>query len=432
MEKNNSMIEIENLLKVYDLLYNIEVLNNLNGAKNTTTVELDYSFTRLIDNDVIKRNLFDLIYCLYTNTYYNLTNCKDDNGVYKSLECLFSTFTVEKQDEYKLHILKTFNLPYSNRLSFKKILVKSKDTLKKYCRYGMEKEFERLFNETMDALTEKKFNKTLTLSNELKHFLSMSYGSGWSSCHELDNDYASGNIGLYLDNITWVICRDNKNTPLLKHFRILCHVNNNCIAFNRSYGFISKQEREAIENTVVNFFQQFKGIEYCNKIASYDAYNKFFYKSSNYTGYFDLPRSEYNYYYNQSFTETRDNVGTYPVCLLCGEKHKTGSLYCRKCNGYEICSHCNNEVHNDYTIYHDDEVYCEYCYNELFSSCDCCGEVIAIDDLTRVGNGDYVCESCIDDSYFSCAGCEEITPIENSDSIIVDGQCYCNNCYEYL
>ena len=74
--------------------------------------------------------------------------------------------------------------------------------------------------------------------------------------------------------------------------------------------------------------------------------------------------------------------------------------------------------------------------NDVYTSCDCCGARIYIDDSVCVGDdGDIVCDSCFQNHCFVCDCCGGVfyegdkvfIPDKNSEE---DGQWYCRGCYE--
>jgi len=424
---------IENLFDYYGMPFNNDVISDLYTNKWNRTYKIDYTFTRTINGKDLLEAIYQFIGLFNSVTYDKIFNYTSIDGFRYRKECFRGDFNSEKQEEFKNILIEIFNLNCSTRLSLKKVISKSKDDLKKQVNEWNTPHFETEFNNLMDCLTEKTYDKSVYLSNDLSQFLSMSFGDTWNSCQCLDGDFSGGNIGLYMDNVTWVIFRPSKNddSNLRKAFRFLCHATDNVITFNRLYGFLSQDEKKAIEQEVVKFFSTVNNVEYPNTILSSN-FRRFFRQDTNYTGYLDLSRSEYNYYYNDYEPLEKPIIGFSPICPVCGDKHDRAKLLCSSCDGTTICCECNEEVNSNYTITFNDNVYCEYCYNDMFGTCDSCGEIHLRSDLVYTSDGDYVCETCIDDYYFYCSGCEAVTPISNSDSIIVDGQCYCSNCFEYL
>ena len=107
--------------------------------------------------------------------------------------------------------------------------------------------------------------------------------------------------------------------------------------------------------------------------------------------------------------------------------------------GEEVpCLHCGEElIRNPETMRCDD---CELEYgteeNDVYSSCDCCGARIYVDDAICVGDdGDLICDSCFHAHAFVCDCCGNVyyeadrvfVPNKNNEE---DGSWYCRGCYE--
>ena len=71
------------------------------------------------------------------------------------------------------------------------------------------------------------------------------------------------------------------------------------------------------------------------------------------------------------------------------------------------CCECGNEIVGDFVEY-GGEVYCQECFDELFFTCDDCGEIYSKDYGYYVESEDrYVCDNCLDNNYFKCEECGE-------------------------
>jgi hypothetical protein len=107
--------------------------------------------------------------------------------------------------------------------------------------------------------------------------------------------------------------------------------------------------------------------------------------------------------------------------------------------GEEVpCLHCGEElIRNPETMRCDD---CELEYgteeNDVYSSCDCCGARIYVDDAICVGDdGDLICDACFHAHAFVCDCCGNVyyeadrvfVPNKNNEE---DGAWYCRGCYE--
>ena len=64
-----------------------------------------------------------------------------------------------------------------------------------------------------------------------------------------------------------------------------------------------------------------------------------------------------------------------------------------------------------------------------FTVCESCGAVIPRDDARRV-DGEAYCETCYDEKFVTCNSCGNVTP--RDDSTRVDGEDYCETCYDEI
>ena len=96
-----------------------------------------------------------------------------------------------------------------------------------------------------------------------------------------------------------------------------------------------------------------------------------------------------------------------------------------------ICTVCVYEsTDRDEFMVHEDEFYCDGCYDEKFFNCDHCSEVTEVDNSYEVSNGDHVCQDCLCDHYTTCDECEG--RVLNDDTRRTGDDNYiCITCYEY-
>lgn len=95
----------------------------------------------------------------------------------------------------------------------------------------------------------------------------------------------------------------------------------------------------------------------------------------------------------------------------------------------ENCSCCGENV-RDNNIFRglDDEIYCEGCYDERYTSCAHCGEPVATVDAHETDEG-VMCNHCHNLHYHMCPVCEE--ECENQQSVdIGNGDMVCPECAE--
>lgn len=72
-----------------------------------------------------------------------------------------------------------------------------------------------------------------------------------------------------------------------------------------------------------------------------------------------------------------------------------------------LCFNCGEVIDaSDTYTGADDNLYCEYCFSDLFSYCDHCGETVWYNDMAYA-EGEYVCEYCLRDHYTRCDKCRQ-------------------------
>ena len=114
---------------------------------------------------------------------------------------------------------------------------------------------------------------------------------------------------------------------------------------------------------------------------------------------------------------------------------------------YEYCYECNTRIHGDYICENNNgELFCENCYNSIYSLCNDCSEEYYIEDLTYINSlSIFVCSTCFCENYFYCEECDTNLErnnqviIKNDNSIKICEECadasnryfYCDKCNEY-
>lgn len=91
------------------------------------------------------------------------------------------------------------------------------------------------------------------------------------------------------------------------------------------------------------------------------------------------------------------------------------------------CCNCDDNIEKDGAKEQDGSWYCEDCYDENFTICDGCADVISNDDIRHTDCGDSYCDSCYDDRYTSCEWCSSET--HTDDLCHVEGAWICESCY---
>lgn len=323
-------------------------------------------------------------------------------------------------------------------------------------------------------IQENKIRGTLCFSVHPLDFLSSSENTyNWRSCHALDGEYRAGNLSYMIDNSTFMVYLKGADNQYLygfgevqwnsKKWRMLIHSNetDDIMFAGRQYPFSSKSGID----TVLNIYNNLIITEYTNLLSPvkfgpwradyidsyvpYDAtdmnntvslsgkylvyanqlieINQIVHNGQNALNYNDVLHStcyHYPYYtvFNPYGYHSIDYILTHPVII-----------------GAEVpCLHCGQElIRNPETMRCDD---CELAFgteeNDSYSTCDCCGARIYVDDAISVGDdGDLICDSCFNSHAFVCDCCGGVfyeeekvfIPDENDEE---NGQWYCRGCYE--
>ena len=323
-------------------------------------------------------------------------------------------------------------------------------------------------------IQENKVRGTLCFSVHPLDFLSSSENTyNWRSCHAMDGEYRAGNLSYMVDNSTFMVYLKGADNQKLygfgpvewnsKKWRMLIHTNENddFMIAGRQYPFSSKSGIDTVLNIYNNLivsecsnyygYHKFGGwrADYIDSYVPFDAtdlddtrdlsgkylvyanqlvdINRVVIDGLNALNYNDILRStcyRYPYYaiLNPFGYHSLDYILTHPIII-----------------GAEVpCLHCGQElIHNPETMRCDD---CELEFgteeNDVYSTCDCCGARIYVDDAICVGDdGDLICDSCFHSHAFICDCCGGVyyeadkvfIPDKNSEE---DGQWYCRGCYE--
>jgi formylmethanofuran dehydrogenase subunit E len=134
----------------------------------------------------------------------------------------------------------------------------------------------------------------------------------------------------------------------------------------------------------------------------------------------------------------------YATCKTCGEliiaSQKKKCPNCKSKIRRKVCCNCDESVDEDNSREIDGQLYCDECFDRLFSYCDCCNEYHDVDYFYCVGN-EYVCENCYQEYYSTCDHCHEIHYRDNMTVVNDEYVCeyclerhydLCNHCNEYF
>lgn len=120
-------------------------------------------------------------------------------------------------------------------------------------------------------------------------------------------------------------------------------------------------------------------------------------------------------------------------CWECGDRldeygtyYADERVYCESCYDdlYTYCAHCDEPVYRDDTIDICNGYYCEHCAHELSTECDHCADRVLTEDMIHVktGNGEHKlhCDYCADRVGEDCIECEQPTHYD----YMRDGVCF--------
>lgn len=95
-----------------------------------------------------------------------------------------------------------------------------------------------------------------------------------------------------------------------------------------------------------------------------------------------------------------------------------------------VCCSCGEEIEDGDQYTHEEDTYCQECYDEAFYSCDRCGCSVERDEVTQVRpTEEYYCTGCLERKCHRCCDCGEYW-LDERTQILHNGQTICEGCYE--
>ena len=328
-----------------------------------------------------------------------------------------------------------------------------------------------------NIIQENKIKGTLCFSVHPLDFLSSSENTyNWRSCHALDGEYRAGNLSYMVDKTTFMVYLKGADNQKLygfgpvewnsKKWRMLIHTseNDDIMFAGRQYPFSSKSGIDTVLNIYNNLMMIGKKenpwclsynkygswrADYVDSYVPYDSdsmedatslMDKYLIYDRQLVGLSKVVIEGYNCLnYNDILKSTCYQYPYYAI-LDPYSYHSLDSLLANPVvvGGEVPCLHCGDElIHNPETMRCDD---CELEFgteeNDVYSSCDCCGARIYVDDAICVGDdGDLICDACFHAHAFVCDCCGNVyyeadrvfVPNKNDEE---DGSWYCRGCYE--
>ena len=342
--------------------------------------------------------------------------------------------------------------------------------------------YNQHFAKCADALNPMKVIKYTILSVHPADFLNMSYGTGWESCHALDDGcYRAGSLSYINDNCSMILYTVS-NTYDGEEFFKQRKINRQIYCLGKDYRLLQSRLYPQNESDDTSASDNFRSnvqaiLSICLDIPnlwikSGKLPKDFFISGTGNKAYPDwyYPESWYvnvSYPKNTALNEYPTHIGGIAHCLVCGDEVcSEDSLYCGEHSGSLVCSHCGAIINEEYDNYEyiDDEIRCDDCYfyctihneyepiedmsdemenvcqegyDEAYRTCEYCGSVIDItyDDYAVI-NGYFLCE----EHFTCCSHCGDVLPINEVVSRYVDTDYYededgnpvCEACYKDL
>ena len=360
--------------------------------------------------------------------------------------------------------------------------------------------FQRLYAQFADELTARKIDFKLYVSINPAHFLTMSNPKGdirgctLTSCHSFnstDYSYNCGCSGYARDETSFIVFTvDDPHNPESFHNRkttrqiFAYRPGSGLLLQSRMYNTSGGTRGASEDSTLYRDLIQREISELENQPnlwkthASYGDYSDFVHVGAGFGGYTDWIYDDFDGHISFRADCDMDSVrplvvGTYGLCVVCGEEISDG-MYCSDCNNeretcddcgghcsetffvydprgqeryvceyclndhYTRCARCGDYHHNDTMTYVEDadEDYCDECLPRVAERCDECGEWHLCDNMYRAygryGDEVWVCEDCLD-HFVACDECGELYHRRNINEVTAeDGTTIhlCDSCME--
>jgi hypothetical protein len=309
----------------------------------------------------------------------------------------------------------------------------------------------------------------------------MSNGNSWNSCHYIGSSpsgagcYSSGTISYMLDEHSFVfytVSSDYNGVEIERQPKLqrqMFGYNDNQLFQSRLYPQSNDSGAKQTYTDIRNIVQ--KVIADCcdkpNLWVKRKADNV--YIGDGATAYPDW--EHFNglcsiSVFKDSSDDDHDDIqmGTEPICIVCGYSHETeGNISC--CTSKYECECCGSRIDDEDDVYYVDDgtycrdcvVYCEICNNyelterstyidsegidvcngcrdDYFTWCGCCNEYVRNYNVTYVDNdGLYVCDECLESNYITCAECGDYVSYDDAHEVVnnTTGEItfYCRSCF---
>lgn len=303
-------------------------------------------------------------------------------------------------------------------------------------------EFQRLYAQFADELSAKQIGFKLFVSINPAHFITMSNpkcdsrGATLTSCHSFNSteyDYNAGCTGYARDETSFIVftvadptdpetLNNRKTTRQVFAYRPGSGLLLQSRMYNTAGGVYgaaedSKLYRDLVQREismledVPNLWKTYSSIgDKADLVVAGDGFGGYQdWTYENFDGHISI-RADCD-------EETVDplDVGTYGLCIVCGEETSAG-VYCEDCGEGNECDECGGHYRELYDVRNSRGEWiqvCERCRDEYYTYCDECEEYWPNDCTTEV-DGRYYCDDCLDEC---CERCDECDEWHRSDSM---------------
>lgn len=323
-------------------------------------------------------------------------------------------------------------------------------------------EFQRLYAQFADELTSKKISFKLYVSINPAHFITMSNPKGdergetMTSCHSFnytEYSYNNGCSGYARDEVTFIVftVSDPSDPETLNNRKttrqIFAYKPGNGLLmqsrlYNTSGGTSGAQEESKLYRDLVQReISMLENVPNLWKTYAYlNGHEHCVQKGNGFGGYTDWTYDGFEGKVSIRNDHAEDfeplTVGTYGLCIGCGEEIDDG-LYCYDCDdGGYTCDRCGNRCSETFTAHDNEgreEYVCEHCSSEHYSQCDICDEYHP-DGRVEYVDGRTYCPDCLEEY---CEECEECGEWHKRDNMyLVHDECgdevwVCSDCLSH-
>ena len=320
-------------------------------------------------------------------------------------------------------------------------------------------DFQRLYAQFADELTSKKIGFKLYVSINPAHFITMSNpkgdhrGTTLTSCHSFNSteyEYNNGCTGYARDKVSFIAftVADPADKETLNNRKTTRQVfaykpGNGLLLQSRMYNtsggvYGASEDSKLYRDLIQREISMLENVPNLWKTySSTGDMRSLILKGSGFGGYPDWAYENFDGHISIRADCDEDTVdplvvGTYGLCIVCGNEIDEG-LYCCDCkHGSYVCDECGCRCEELFDVRNSDGEWiqvCERCRDDNYVCCEECGEYWPEDNVTYVDGG-YYCDSCLDEYCEECDECWDYHRSSRMYDAYRDGEevRVCENC----